>query len=142
MKKILKSSACIILSVLFVVCLVACNTADKADVWEMATYRKDTSFGNGSKTATVEVKVEEESVVFTIKTDKDTVGEALFEHKLIDGEEGQYGLYVKTVNGITADYDTDKSYWAFYIDGEYAISGVDSTEITEGVTYQLVYTKE
>ena len=142
MKKTLKSSACIILSVLFVVCLVACNTADKADVWEMATYRTDTSFGNGSKTATVEVKVEEESVVFTIKTDKDTVGEALFEHKLIDGEEGQYGLYVKTVNGITADYDTDKSYWAFYIDGEYAISGVDSTKITEGVTYQLVYTKE
>ena len=63
------------------------------------------------------------------------------EHGLIAGEEGDYGLYVKVVNGITADYDVDQSYWAFYIDGDYAMSGVDTTAITEGVTYQLVYTK-
>ncbi|MBO5789865.1 MAG: DUF4430 domain-containing protein, partial [Clostridia bacterium] len=74
-------------------------------------------------------------------TDKDTVGSALLEHGLIAGEEGQFGLYVKVVNGMTADYDVDRSDWAFYIDGEYAMTGVDSTEITEGVTYQLAYTK-
>ena len=54
---------------------------------------------------------------------------------LIAGEQGDYGLYVKTVNGITVDFDKDGKYWAFYVGGEYAMSGVDSTEITAGSTY-------
>ena len=74
---------------------------------------------------------------FEIHTDKQTVGEALLELGLIDGEESEYGLYVKTVNGITVDYDKDGAYWAFYINGEYASSGVDSTDITEGDSYSL-----
>ena len=77
----------------------------------------------------------------TIHTDQTIVGEALQELGLIEGEEGQYGLYVKTVNGITADYDTDKTYWGFYINGEYAMSGVDTTEIAAGDTYALVVEK-
>lgn len=74
---------------------------------------------------------------YEIHTDKTTVGEALIELDLIAGDEGEYGLYVKTVNGITADYDIDGQYWAFYIDGEYASTGVDSTDITEGATYSF-----
>ncbi len=74
---------------------------------------------------------------FEIHTDKEMVGEALQELNLIDGEEGEYGLFVKTVNGITADYDTDGVYWAFYVNGEYATSGVDVTQITEGDSYAL-----
>ena len=74
---------------------------------------------------------------FEIHTDKETVGEALLELGLIDGEESEFGLYVKTVNGITADYDADGVYWAFYVNGEYAQSGVDSTAITEGDTYSF-----
>ena len=74
---------------------------------------------------------------FEIHTDKETVGEALLEVGLIEGEESEYGLYVKTVNGITADYDKDGVYWAFYVNGEYAQSGVDSTTITEGETYSF-----
>lgn len=72
---------------------------------------------------------------YEIHTDKTIVGEALQELGLIDGEAGQYGLYVKTVNGITVDYDKDGAYWAFYIDGEYAMSGVDVTEIEAGRSY-------
>ena len=74
---------------------------------------------------------------FEIHTDKTIVGDALLELELISGEEGAYGLYVKTVNGITADYDTDGTYWAFYVDGAYATLGVDSTEITEGEIYSF-----
>lgn len=72
---------------------------------------------------------------FEIHTDKTNVGDALTELELIAGEDSDYGLYVKTVNGITVDYDTDGKYWAFYIDGEFASTGVDSTEITAGSTY-------
>ena len=70
-----------------------------------------------------------------IKTDAATVGEALLAEGLIDGEDSDYGLYITTVNGITLDWEKDGKYWAFYIDGEYAMTGVDATEITEGATY-------
>ena len=72
---------------------------------------------------------------FEIYTDKETVGEALLDLELIAGEDGEFGLYVKEVNGITADYDVDQTYWAFYVDGEYAMSGVDATTIEDGKTY-------
>ena len=72
---------------------------------------------------------------FEIYTDKEIVGEALLDLELIAGDDGEFGLYVKTVNGITADYDVDQSYWAFYVDGEYAMSGVDNTTIEDGMTY-------
>lgn len=74
---------------------------------------------------------------FEIHTDKETVGDALTELGFIEGEESEYGLYVKTVNGITADYDTDGVYWAFYVNDEYASSGVDSTTITLGESYSF-----
>ena len=54
---------------------------------------------------------------------------------VIAGEDSDYGLYVKTVNGETADYDKDGAYWAFYVNGEYAMSGVDYTAPEAGTTY-------
>lgn len=68
-------------------------------------------------------------------TDCETVSEALLAYGLIEGEQGDYGLYVKTVLGETHDYDTDGTYWAFYIDGEYATAGVDATQIVPGSVY-------
>lgn len=78
---------------------------------------------------------------FEIHTDKTIVGDALMELGLLEGEEGPYGLYVKKVNGITADYDTDGTYWAFYVNGEYGMTGVDLTEIQAGTTYEFRVSK-
>ena len=78
---------------------------------------------------------------FVIHTDKETVGDALLENDLIAGEESEYGLYVKKVNGIVADYDVDQTYWAFYVNGEYAMSGVDSTKIEAGAEYSFKVSK-
>lgn len=78
---------------------------------------------------------------FDIKTDKKTVGEALLDEKLIEGEDSEYGLYVKTVDGETLDFNADGMYWAFYINGEYAMTGVDQTPIEEGAAYSFVATK-
>ena len=114
---------------------------EKTGLWANATYVQDTEFGEGAKAIDVAVTVDGQTVKFTIHTDKDTVGAALMEHNLIAGEDGAYGLYVKVVNGITADYDTDQSYWAFYVNGDFAMTGVDSTIIEEGAVYSLVYTK-
>ncbi len=72
---------------------------------------------------------------FQISTNRKYVGEALEDEKLLEGEEGPYGLYVKTVNGQTLDYDTDGMYWSFYVNGEYGLTGVDVTEIVPGTVY-------
>ena len=142
MKTAIRKITALTLIVLTVLALASCfNTVDAEGLWENATYRRDMELGNGANVITVVVAAGESSVTFTINTDKDTVGAALLEHELIAGEDGAYGLYVKTVNGILADYDIDQSYWSFYIDGEYAISGVDSTPAVNGGTYKLEYTK-
>ena len=70
-----------------------------------------------------------------VHTDKTIVGEALLELGLIEGEAGPYGMYTKKVNGVSADYDKDGVYWAFYVGGEYALKGVDQTEIEAGAVY-------
>ena len=116
MKKTVTSIISIAISVLMIVCLVSCanNSTDKTGLWENAKYVSDEEFGEGKITVQVEVKAEEQSVTFTVNTDEKYLGDALVGHELIDGEEGQYGLYVKSVNGIVADYDVDQSYWAFY----------------------------
>jgi hypothetical protein len=142
MKRTIKQSIALILSLTFILFLASCSTDQEAsNLWENATYQSDMQFGEGSKTVVVEVIAEEKTITFTIKTDRSIVGDALTDHGLISGEEGAYGLYIKSVNGITADYDIDQAYWAFNINGEYAMTGVDTTEIAEGTTYQLIYTK-
>lgn len=78
---------------------------------------------------------------FNITTTKATLGEALLDEGLIAGEDSEYGLMVYTVNGITADWDADQTYWALLIDGEYANTGVSQTNITAGSTYSFVLTK-
>ncbi len=73
---------------------------------------------------------------YQVGTDKKTVGDALVELKLIAGEKSEYGLYVKTVNGITLN-DKDRMFWAFYMNGEQLQTGVSSTKITAGATYSF-----
>lgn len=145
-RKISSFILCMVLMVAMALGTVGCNgsknsgaasgtegTQAGADV-----QREGGELGEGSKEFVLTVTDKDgNETQFTIHTDKETVGEALQELNLIDGEEGEYGLYVKTVNGITADYDADGVYWAFYVNDEYAVSGVDVTEIVEGDSYAL-----
>ena len=92
--------------------------------------------GQGAVAFTVEVQgADGKTVTFTVNTDEETVGAALLKLGVIAGDDSEYGLYVKTVNGETADYDTDGTYWGFYINGEYAMTGVDATTLEAGATY-------
>ena len=141
MKNLIKIiAAMLLLTVVF--CFAACEKEPvPADIWDSAIYTEDATLGEGETTLKVEVKIEGKTVVFTLNTNADTVGAALLENGLIAGEMGDYGMYIKVVNGVTADYDIDQSYWAFWINGEYTMSGVDTTEIKKGDTYTLEYTK-
>ena len=138
MKKLLSFS----LMLTLLLALASCSLfGETGDVWADAVYTEDTELGSGEKAFTLELEVEEHLVTFTVHTDEQTVGAALLALDFISGEPGAYGLYVKVVNGMEADYDKDQHYWSLLIDGEYAMSGVDSTEITEGTVYRLVYAK-
>lgn len=140
MKTLLKSVSITLVLVLALFAAIGCKEDEAAELWKDALYTEDTTLGSGAKTVTVSVSAEDKTVVFTIKTDKTILGDALAEHNLIQGEQGAYGLYIKTVNGIKADYDTDGYYWGFYQNGDYMMTGVDGTEISGGESYELVRT--
>ena len=133
----MKKLALSLLSLLMILCLASCFGGNEPAKWETVSYSEDTTVGNGAKTAVVEIVTDGKTITLTVKTDEETLGAALLKEKIIAGEEGDYGLYIKAVNGTVADYDTDGTYWAFYVDGEYALSGVDSTPIEEGKIYRL-----
>lgn len=155
-KKLLSFLLCMVLIVAAALCTNGCNgSVDKpassgteAAVGDAQAQSGEAAESDGSAGADSSVLGEGDTkfaftvtdqdgndTVFKIHTDQETVGAALLEVGLIEGEESEYGLYVKTVNGITADYDKDGTYWAFYVDDEYAQSGVDSTKVTEGASY-------
>ncbi len=97
-----------------------------------------TALGKGALTFNFNVVDGEGSVTkYVINTDKTIVGEALLELGLIEGDEGDFGLYVKKVNGIEADYDKTGTYWAFYENGVYGAKGVDQTTVVIGDTYEF-----
>ncbi len=139
-KKTLAFILCMVLTVAMALSTTGCNgssndtpSASAADTGNTADV---TVLGEGSTSFAFSVTGTDGSVTsFEIHTDQTSVGEALLELELIAGDDSEYGLYVKTVNGITLDYDKDGKYWAFYVNGEYATSGVDTTQITDGASY-------
>lgn len=95
----------------------------------------------GAKTVTVEVvHADESKKTFTYHTDEEFLGPVLQAEGLVEGEMGDFGLYIKVVDGEEADFDTDGAYWAFYQGEDYASQGVDTTPIQDGDTFSLVYT--
>ncbi|MBE6807125.1 MAG: DUF4430 domain-containing protein [Ruminococcaceae bacterium] len=137
MKKIVSSLSVVVLLLL---CLVATGCQAEPEVtgiWADATYNKDATLGEGAVAMKMVIAAEEKSITLTINTNKETVAEALKEHNLIKGSEGLYTV----VNGMTADYNVDQTYWAFYENEAYANQGMDTTKIDPAVTYKLVRSK-
>ncbi|MBE6903684.1 MAG: DUF4430 domain-containing protein [Ruminococcaceae bacterium] len=131
-----------LLLLLAILCLFSACQSTSID-YQTAVYTSDTELGEGSKTVTVKVTDDKNNTVtFTFHTDAEVLGDVLLEHKIIAGENAEYGMYIKAVNGVRADYDKDKAYWGFFKNGEYMMSGVDTTKFSSGETYELVYTKE
>ena len=85
--------------------------------------------------------LEGNETTFEYTSDAASVGEALVAEGLVVGHEASYGLYIDAVNGIAANWDKDQTYWAFYINGEYATTGISDTEITADTIYGLTLTK-
>ena len=152
-KKLNKKLLSLILSMMLIVAMAFCTTAcsdsnkengtsstetESVKDTEVDAQEEVTTLGEGStQFSFTVVEKDGNKTVFEIHTDKTIVGDALMELDLIAGEESEYGLFVKSVNGITADYDVDGTYWAFYVNDEYATAGVDTTSITDGDSYSF-----
>ena len=76
---------------------------------------------------------------FNYETTGGNLGPVLVEKGLIV-ESDSPGLY-NTVDGVTADWNVDQSYWSFYIGDEMAMFGMDDAVIHDGDVFKLVYTK-
>lgn len=137
MKKLIKVSILSLALLLLTVCLISCSGDD---LWKNATYKTDTELGNGETTITVDVVYNEHTVKFTVKTDKTTLADALLEHGIIEGEDGQFGIYIKKTNGIEVS-DAIRTYWAIYIGENMAMTGADGINIENGASYRFVYEK-
>ena len=118
--------------------LSGCSGAPAETTEPAAPTGAATELGEGAKTFDLTI-VDKEGTehLYKISTDAEMVGQALIDLQLIDGEMGQYGMYIKSVLGQTLDYETDGMYWAFYVGGEYALTGVDLTPITGDTLYML-----
>lgn len=146
MKQNTKKITAILLMLTVIFAFVSCgNTTETSEesLWSTALYQEDTEFGDGAKMLGIKVTAVEKSIVFTIRTDAETVGEALLQNGLAEGSEGPFGLYISHVNGIKAVYEEDGAYWGFLDrDGKLVSTGVDMTEFLDGDVYELRYTKE
>ena len=140
-KRLLLSIA--LLALLMLVSFAACSdNNDGADAPPASTAEDVQTIGQGDTVFRFEMTDENGTVhAWDVHTDEETVGAALLAVGLIAGDESEWGLMVIEVNGVVADWDANQAFWAFYIDGEFAMAGADETAIESGVTYAFVYTE-
>lgn len=95
----------------------------------------------GGKTITVNVVFADGTQnTHTIATDAEYLRGALEQENLVAGDESEYGLFVKTVDGVTAD-EANQEWWCFTKGGETLETGVDSTPIADGDTFEITLTQ-
>ena len=93
------------------------------------------------KSITVEVCHKSGTVnTFPYETREEYLGPLLLESGLISGAIGEYGLFVDTVDGETADYAADGGWWQLTCNGEAANTGADQVALEDDTVYRWTYT--
>lgn len=94
----------------------------------------------GNKTVVVEVVHGDGSNrEFELKTDEAYLGSALVEGKVVEDNQGAYGLYILTADGETAN-EGNQEWWQITKGGEKLNTGADSTPIEDGDHFELTLT--
>ncbi len=84
----------------------------------------------------VVVHANQEEKTFTYQTDAEYLGEVLTENKLVEGSQGEYGLFITTVDGETAD-DSKQQWWCITKGGEMVNTSADQTPIADQDQFEL-----
>ena len=93
----------------------------------------------GSKTIQISITHKDGSEKkFTLHTDAEYLLDAIreYDEDLIQGEQAQYGLYIKTIDGYTCN-ETAQEWWGYTKSGEYVETGVELTPIYDGDSYEF-----
>ena len=91
----------------------------------------------GGKTITVNVDhLSGGDTTFTVSTDAEYLRAALEQEGLIAGTEDEYGLWLTTVDGETAD-ESEQQWWGYDVNGEMALYGVDGQVVMDGDVYDF-----
>ena len=91
----------------------------------------------GGKEITVNIDhLNGDDTSYTIVTDAEYLRGALEQEDLIEGTESEYGLYVLTVDGETAD-ESKQEWWGYSVNGAFAELGVDSQPVADGDVYDF-----
>lgn len=73
---------------------------------------------------------------FQYSTDAEYLVEVLKENELVDGEEGEYGLFIQTVDKETAD-EGKQQWWCITKGGEQVNTSADRTPIADQDQFEL-----
>ena len=103
--------------------------------------RGETAEGVKRITVTVVHKDGSEKV-FRCRTEEEYLGPVLLEEKIVEGEMGQFGLYIHYADGERAVYEQDKAWWGLYQNGESCVTGADQVVIRDGDAFRIVYSVE
>jgi hypothetical protein len=101
----------------------------------------------GSKNVELEVVDDQNEIkTYQIQTDGEYLSDVMDElTKTSDftyqGSTSSYGLYIETVNGVTADFSKDGAYWSIYVNGEYGQYSADQQPVQDKDEFKLVYAK-
>ena len=131
MKKQNKIIIAVVAIVAVIACLIAVYVCNKP------------ATTTGAKHVSIEVIDDEgNSTVYEANTDAEYLSEVFEEidELSVEGSTSEYGLYIETVNGVTADYTANSAYWSIMVNGDYGMYGADSQPVTDGDAYQLIYT--
>ena len=138
MKKTVITSVSLILVAVFMLFSVSCaKKVDATGAWESATYLKDTTLGKGAKEIKVEIEAGDQSITLTVKTDKETLGDALFELGLIND-----AAFFDTLNGMKADFNDGGMFWKVLKGDTMLAHGVNDEKISGGESYKFLMTNE
>lgn len=146
MKKAFRISLSLLI-VAFLLTAVACaatGTDTGTQTGSPATEQTDAANTAAGKQISITVDVvhsDGTTATFPLTTSATDLGAALLEAKIVSGDMGQYGLYIKAADGETADYDTDGAWWGLFQNGTALMSGADTTPIADGDHFELVYSK-
>lgn len=143
MKKNVNRLLALLMALAMALALTACGQkeqtpAAEADAPAVTEQAADTQ---GEKHITLTVTYPDEtSDSYEIDTSAEFLKDAIADTVELGGSDGEYGFYLESVNGVTADYATDGAYWAIFVNDEYGMFGLDSQPVTDGDSYALVYT--
>lgn len=94
----------------------------------------------GQKQIVVEVIHGDESTKeFELTTTEEYLGEVLKEQAIVEGEDGDYGLFITAADGEQADASNEE-WWCLTKDNQMLETSADQTVIEDGAHYELTLT--